>query len=599
MSELMTAPPAGETQEALLALREELAALREANLALEQELISNAETVERLIADSDRQREELLLRTRQLESISSLIGRAINTMGELFIMLHPDGSIRQINPQVESELGYPANILLRKPIESLLTPDAVDKLEAESGNDLRAVNSPLMAAIYRNGNQKYEAEHEFLPCKGSRAIPYLVRATLLHSQAGKLEGAVLTASNISALRERERIAAEREALFRLTTEVAQDAIVLINDHDAIVFWNQAATQIFGYSQEDALGHTFHDLLVPEEERGGFSHGLAMFRKSGQGGVVGRTRETRGKTRDGRIIDVEVGISAVEINGYWHAIGLMRDITQRKRAEAELRCHQENLTQLVEEQTRDLREAKERAEMANRMKSEFVANISHELRTPMHAILSFSELGKNRYGKVDGEKIVSYFDRIHGSGQRLILLINDLLDISKLEAGQLQIHKRSSDLLVLLENAFAEIRPLFLSKRVEIVVEVHAPTKVNVDPDRLSQVIINLLSNAVRFSPEDSKLWINFEPGQLPPLVQGEAPREALGLTVTDAGVGIPASDLESIFEKFVQSSRTKTGAGGTGLGLSICRQIMNLHQGSITASNAPGLGAVFKLLLPY
>lgn len=576
-------------------LQQEVAALREANSALENELQSNAETLELLIEDSNRQRNELMERTRELESVSSLMGRAIDTMGELFLLLHPDGTIRQVNPLVEQELGYHGSNLLGKPLESLFAPEAMEALEAEYGeaSPLRA-HAPLMTAIYRSTG-RYEAEHELLPSRGECPIPYLIRATLLHSHAGKLEGAVVTASNIAALKERERVAAEREALFRLTTEVAQDAIVLINDHDQIVFWNQAAERIFGHSRAEALGHTFHDLLVPPEGRQGFAHGMQIFRNSGNGNVIGRTRETKGMTRDGRVLDIEVGVSAVEINGFWHAIGLMRDITERKRAEAELRRHQENLTQLVEEQTGDLRQAKEKAETASRMKSEFVANISHELRTPMHAILSFSELGKNRCGKVDTAKLSSYFERIYSSGQRLITLINDLLDISRLEAGQMQMHLKPCNLLTLLENAHAEIRPLFLSKRISLNVEVHCPTDVSADAARITQVIINLLSNAVRFSPEDGHVQASFYSTTLPP---ADAPRPALCLSITDEGVGIPESDLELIFEKFVQSSRTKTGAGGTGLGLAICRQIMVQHQGCIRAAHAEPRGARLEICLP-
>lgn len=590
--------------QALLRLQQEVAALREANAALEKELQSNAETLELLIEDSNRQRNELMERTRELESVSGLMGRAIDTMGELFLLLHPDGTIRQVNPLVEQELGYRSSTLLGKPLESLFSPDAMDALENEAGElgVLRA-HAPLMAAIYRSTG-RYEAEHELLPSRGERPIPYLIRATLLHSHAGKLEGAVVTASNIAALRERERIAAEREALFRLTTEVAQDAIVLINDHDQIVFWNQAAERIFGHSRDEALGHTFHDLLVPPAGRQGFAHGMRAFRESGQGNVIGRTRETKGITRDGRVLDIEVGVSAVEINGFWHAIGLMRDITERKRAEAELRLHQENLTQLVEAQTHDLRQAKEKAEIASRMKSEFVANISHELRTPMHAILSFSELGKTRCGKVDNAKLVSYFERIHGSGQRLITLINDLLDISKLEAGQMQMHAAPCDLLTLLQNAHTEIRPLFLSKRIRLEVDVHCATRITADAARITQVIINLLSNAVRFSPEDGRIHASFHDTTLPPADVAPAAssagtaRPALCLSIADEGVGIPDGDLELIFEKFVQSSRTKTGAGGTGLGLAICRQIMAQHQGCIRAGHAPQGGAQFEICLP-
>lgn len=229
-----------------------------------------------------------------------------------------------------------------------------------------------------------------------------------------------------------------------------------------------------------------------------------------------------------------------------------------------------------------------ARQANEAKGLFVANISHELRTPMHAILGFAQLGKDR---AEETKLRDYFERIGHSGRRLLTLIDDLLDLSKLEAGQMHLSLQRLSIRGVVDNAAREFEPLLRGRRLHLVIdEENGLPPAMLDPQRFGQVVRNLLSNAVKFSPEGGSIYVRIKRSQ------GHSPM--LQLIISDEGMGIPESELETVFDKFVQSSKTRTGAGGTGLGLAICRELVMAHHGLIHAHNAPTGGAVLVVELP-
>ncbi len=277
----------------------------------------------------------------------------------------------------------------------------------------------------------------------------------------------------------------------------------------------------------------------------------------------------------------------------HADGSMRDAVVEKRAlpglDGELNGILVVIIDVTEFRTaeRATREARDAAEEASRAKTEFIANISHELRTPLQSIIGFSELGLRRSG--GQARLEAMFGDIHSAGHRMLALVNDLLDVSRIEGSSATLQLERADLREPVREVLAELQPLAAQRRLQLDDRLPAlPMMAKIDPLRLQQVLRNVVANAIRFSPEGG-------------CVEVAGDRTEAGewrLSVADRGPGVPPAELERIFEAFVQSSRTKDGSGGTGLGLAISRALVQAHGGHIVARNRDGGGALFEIVLP-
>jgi signal transduction histidine kinase len=250
---------------------------------------------------------------------------------------------------------------------------------------------------------------------------------------------------------------------------------------------------------------------------------------------------------------------------------------------------------LQQQLEHTESAREEAERALQIKSEFLANMSHELRTPMHAILNFAKLSlKNLSEEEAHQKSRGYLQKIHQSGGRLLRLINNLLDLSKMEAGKMEYHFKTTNFSAIAEQSISELASLLEHKRMMCVVEKSADeVVVVVDAERMVQVLVNLLGNAVKFSSEDSEIKVIIRL-----MDDVDAGVQVLYCAVEDHGVGIPDGEYDSVFHAFSQSSLTDSKSGGTGLGLSICKQIIHAHHGRIWAEPASGGGACFCFAVP-
>jgi signal transduction histidine kinase len=271
--------------------------------------------------------------------------------------------------------------------------------------------------------------------------------------------------------------------------------------------------------------------------------------------------------------------------------LQNEIEKHKLTEKMLRQSQEQL-----------KASQKEAVKANRSKSFYLANISHELRTPLHHILSYSSFGVNKINKVNKDKLLDYFKNIHETGNRMAFLLNDILDLSKLEAGKMDYDMKPEDLPQIVNNVTNEFQTVIEKK--DLILEIIQRNKVSAitaDGVRLAQVIRNLLSNAIKFTPSKKKIIITIDQ-EIPEgenLVTDQNVTAALSFSIKDQGIGIPENEIHSIFDQYTQSSKTKNRVGSTGLGLAISNEIIKAHYGKLIAENNKEGGTTFSFKLQF
>ena len=241
---------------------------------------------------------------------------------------------------------------------------------------------------------------------------------------------------------------------------------------------------------------------------------------------------------------------------------------------------------------ELRQSQRNAIRANKSKSLFLANMSHELRTPMHAILSFSEFGADETASPELSELNTYFTGINASGHRLLDMLNDLLDLSKLESGKQSYHLQEVSVGALIDAIATELAPLLKQKELTLDRIVHNPSAaLCCDQKTVLQVLRNLVANAIKFAPPESSITLET-------LAANLGDQAAITFRVSDRGPGVPVAELESIFDLFVQGSSASGVAMGTGLGLAICKEIVRAHHGTIRVDNRSGGGAQFSATFP-
>jgi PAS domain S-box-containing protein len=374
------------------------------------------------------------------------------------------------------------------------------------------------------------------------------------------------------VRERTRALAETEGRFRLMVESVVDYAIYVLDADGrVASWNAGAERIKGYRADEIIGQNFSRFYLPEDVAAGKPR-----RDLETAARDGRLAEEGWRMRkDGSTFWASVVLSAVreESGRLLGFTKVTRDLTERKRAEAELV------------------RAKIEAERASESKSQFLANMSHELRTPLNSLLILARLLADNPGGHLDEKQVRFAQTIYASGMDLLSLINDLLDLAKIEAGALTaLHMAPASLAELREDLERAFREIAREKRLEFSIELAPglPPAIRTDATRLKQVLKNLLANAFKFTRQGS-VRLSIAP---------RAPR-SVAFAVTDTGIGIAADKQSIIFEAFQQADgSTSRQYGGTGLGLSISRELTRLLGGELELESVPGKGSTFTLILP-
>jgi len=373
--------------------------------------------------------------------------------------------------------------------------------------------------------------------------------------------------------EEHAAAAQRElaatsVLLRATLDNMEQGLLVLDGELRVRLWNDRMFSLFGHAPGDLyVGRTIADVV---RQRAGATHaesadlGLAFFRRV----VETRKPAVREFTPpNGRTIEMRV--TPMPEGG---AVATYLDISERKRVEA------------------DLRRAKEEAELASRSKSEFLANMSHELRTPLNAIIGFADILKGEiFGPLGDLRYADYAADIHDSGLHLLKLINDVLDVSKVEFGKIELAEEAVDIVSVVEGCIRLMRErvdaagLHLTHAMPLTLPL-----VQCDELRMKQVLLNLLSNAVKFTPAGGSIAL-----------RAELDDNGLGITVADTGIGIAPGDIEKALRPFGQiDSRLARKYQGTGLGLPLAKSMIELHGGRLDIDSAPGAGTRVTLWLP-
>jgi two-component system, sensor histidine kinase and response regulator len=396
------------------------------------------------------------------------------------------------------------------------------------------------------------------------------------------EDIVLTIACIQGVAEMRSIAARTVALEntdrwkKSILEAALDAVVSINGEGRITEWNSKAETIFGWSASEVMGRPLEEVIIPLQYREKHRQGLANFHRTRIGPVLNRRIELSAVRRDGSEFPVELVITPIQEQDQLSFCGFIRDITARNLAEKELRS------------------AKDAAEAANQAKSTFLANMSHEIRTPLNGILGFNELLRRGADRGDDAKRREFIETIERSGRHLLSIVNDLLDLSKIEAGQLEVDRISCSPHEVFAEVVSILRVSAQTKGLSLDYfwDGEMPLTIETDPDRLRQILVNLVGNAVKFT-EHGSVTISAS------LVRdGDEPQAWLKVSVKDTGIGVAPEKLDSIFEPFVQGDSSVTRRfGGTGLGLSICKRLCHLLGGFMEVQSQVGLGSVFSFTL--
>ena len=384
--------------------------------------------------------------------------------------------------------------------------------------------------------------------------------TAVRNPAGEAEFLYAMFDDITERKRSEEALRESEGRKSAIVESSLNCIMAADDRGRIIEYNAAAERIFGFRREDVLGKALWDTIIPPRLRRAHQRGLDAM-EIGDGHEPGRRFETICVRADGSEFPVELSIAAFQQRGKTMFLTSIRDLSERVHAET-------------------MRQESE-------AKSRFVAAMSHELRTPLNSILGFSQLLASSGTGDLNDRQQRYVGHIESSGRHLLALINDVLDLSKVEAGQMDVELEPIELEPLLEEAINQIRPLADAKPLELILDPTPGIWIRADRRRFLQVMLNLLSNAIKFTG----------PGGSVRVTGARAGRTA-EISVIDTGIGIPAQEQNRIFEEFTQVERQASQATeGTGLGLALSRRLLELMRGSINVESQEGRGSTFRVVV--
>ncbi|HJV67804.1 PAS domain S-box protein [Ideonella sp.] len=477
------------------------------------------------------------------------------------VLVAPDGLIRFWNRTAEAMFGYGRASAVGQRLHELLLHRVADE-------DRQADEQPPSAEA---GASSFDTVAR---CADGSLLYVNVASRPLHDRHGQFVGEVYNLADVTQLRTR-RDAQLLDARFRDLLDSMPDAIVVVNDIGRVALVNRQAEGMFGYAARDLVGAPLETML-PERFRAGHGRHRERYMNKPHTRPMGQGLELYGQRKGGEEFPVEISLSPLRTDVGLFGLSAIRDISERRRVE------------------RALEEKNVELERANKAKDRFLATMSHELRTPLNAIIGFTGILLMHLPgplTLDQEKQLAM---VQSSGKHLLSLINDLLDLAKIDSGGMQVNLVELDCCALVEEVVTTLRPAASSKGLELRTALPpAPGLVWGDRRALQQILINLTNNAIKFTDH----------GHVDVFVQADRDpdgRDVIRLGVSDTGIGMSPQDMAQLFEAFTQVGNPNQRASieGTGLGLYLCRKLAELHGSRIEVSSEPGRGSRFWLALP-
>jgi PAS domain S-box-containing protein len=507
--------------------------------------VTGASAIARDITEAKRAHEALRESQEELD-------RYFTLSLDLLCVADLQGYFRRLNPAFERVLGFSREELMAEPFLSFVHPDDREKTVAEVEKLSTGANTISFENRYRCWDGSYRW---FL----WNATP-VVEEGLIYAAARDVTDRRLAEEALRASEERNR----------LIIETASDAVIEMDQDGLVTGWNAEAEAAFGWSRDQAIGRSVAETVIPHRFREAHVEGLRHFLVTGEGPVLNKRVELVALHQDGHEFPVELTVSPIRSNQAVSFTAFIHDIAERKEAEDAIR------------------HAKEEAERANTAKSEFLSRMSHELRTPLNAIIGFSQLLEMDGLSPEQDESVQH---ILKGGRHLLELINEVLDISRIETGQLRLSLEPVAVEEVVREALDLLRPLATSRGIEVrtVFSDESGRHVLADHQRLKQVLLNLIANAVKYNRDAGKVTVSSEP----------APEERHRISVADTGPGIHPDKMDRLFSAFERLGADETGVEGTGLGLVLSKRLVEAMGGTIGVESTPGEGSTFRVELPF
>ena len=521
---------------------------------------SSPERIEQLTAELERLRREIayLRRDEQLlRDDETRLRGIVDTAVDGILTIDEQGVIEWVNPAASRIFGYTADQLLGRNVKMIM-PDPYRREHDQYLDNYRRTGVRKIIGIGR--------EVVGLRSDGS-TFPVDLAVSEVRLGSRRIFTGIVR--DVTERKQAEQAMRDSEARIKAIVDTAVDAIITIDESGTIEWLNPAAMRLFDYAEDELIGRNVK-ILMPEPYHSEHDGYLDNYRRTGTKKIIGIGREVVGLRKDGSTFPMELAVSEVRLGDRRLFTGIVRDVTERKQVEE------------------DLRRAKEAAEAANRAKDHFLAIVSHELRTPLNPILATASFLETSSEVPPAMR--QHVAAIRRNVEQEARIVDDLLNLTRLQRDKIELHYEAMDAHAALRSALAQVQQDIDRKGVALLSLLRAKQHhVWADPGRVQQVLSNLLSNAVKFTPEGGQVTL-----------RSSNPAEGkLRLEVSDTGIGIEPDVLPRLFSPFEQGERTRSRRyGGLGLGLVIARGIVDLHGGTLTAfSEGRDKGATFALEL--